>query len=309
MVHGEHIAVDPGLSPSVRVVRARARVRRRVRRSRNVNNQVRPLRVVCHGGVPAVHGDGRGRGAVHRGTVADVSIAAGLVVAVGSHVARARADAGGVLAGSAHGGPRSLPVQRHGHRPARLRPDRRARPTSGAGGGTVLRAGPHEAHLRVRGAGDGRASPRAPRVGRVAMDRVHRSRRGFASRLRLRGVRYRGDGGVVLPDMARGGDAGHARAVVSVRQRFIPRVLGAKLLGDLQFRRQVRAGRGEARRARGILSRARRVHGGGNGRSRRDGRADARGASHRHSGHRARRRAGLHGPGRRRTLADAMAAG
>ena len=55
----------------------------------------------------------------------------------------------------------------------------------------------------------------------------------------------------------------------------------------LQLRRQVRAVRGETRRPRGILPGARRVHGWGNGRSRRDGRADARGASHRHPGDRA----------------------
>ena len=249
MVHGEHIAVDLGLSPSVRVVRARARVRRRACRSRNVNHQCRALRVVRDGRVPAVHGDGRRPRAVLWGAIPDVSLHAGPVFAMRNLVARARVDAGGVLARAADGGPRALPVQRHGHRPARLRVSRRARPTTRARGGAVLGAGPHQTHLRVRGSSDGGAPPRASRRRRVALGRVHQPGGSLVARRRVRNVRGRRHRGIVLPDMACGDDGGHAHAVVPVRQRFVPRVLGAKLLGAVQLRRQVRAGARKASRS------------------------------------------------------------
>ena len=167
----------------------------------------------CHGGVPAVHGDGHGRGAVHRGTVADVFIAAELVVAVGV-TSRARADAGGVLPGLLSGGSASTSMVIGLHVCALTAAH------------AQRRCWRRYCSLCWSTSTSSRSQPRrwpAPRATAwaVAMDGSVDRVRGFASVFAF-GVRRGGDGVVVLPDMARGSDAGHARAVVSVRQRFIP---------------------------------------------------------------------------------------
>mmetsp|Transcript_17063 Transcript_17063/g.42127 ORF Transcript_17063/g.42127 Transcript_17063/m.42127 type:complete len:310 (+) Transcript_17063:140-1069(+) len=252
LVHRGNIAVDPGLSAPIRLVRARPGPASTPCRPRTAHRAGRPVRLPSRSALPAGHGDARGWGAHGRCPVANLGRALrrqqGRRPVIGQWAPaqwpavnerrrqrdppRPRAAAGGVQPRAAAGGPRAFPVQRHDAWAAAVRPGGDWARAPGAGRGAVLGAATHEAHLRLRRTRRGRASPGVPRA--ASAHAAGTDGRGCRALRWLRRCRCRHHRRVLWPCGCRGAAHQHVRASLSLRPGAEPRVLGAQLLGAVQ---------------------------------------------------------------------------